>query len=201
MKNLNLFFAVILVCTVASIGYAQGLKVGDEAAAFKLKNVDGKMISLADYKDKEGVVVVFTCNHCPYAKAYEDRLVALQGRHHADFPVIAINPNDAVEYPSDNYVAMVERAKEKSFNFPYLHDESQAIAKAYGATKTPHVYLLQNVKGKFQVAYIGAIDDNYQDESKVKKTYLEDAIDTIKKGGSPSPSETKAIGCSVKWKS
>lgn len=200
MKKLTLFFTAFLIFVSASFTNAQGLKVGDDAVSFNLKNVDGKMISLSDYKDKKGVIVVFTCNHCPYAKAYEDRLVGLQTKYKKDFPVVAINPNDAVEYPSDNYAAMVKRAKEKGFNFPYLHDESQEIAKAYGATKTPHVYLLQNVNGQFQVVYIGAIDDNYQDESKVKKTYLEDAVKSINKGETPNPSETKAIGCSVKWK-
>ncbi len=178
-----------------------GYKIGETVKSFTLKNtIDDKMVSLDDYKDKEGVIVIFTCNHCPYAKAYEDRIIALAKAHASDFPVVAISSNDQDSYPEDGPEAMKKQAKEKSYPFPYLFDETQEQAKLFGATKTPHVYLLKREGKKFNVAYIGAIDDNYQDASKVKKHYLEDAIKALKSNQKPSPAETKAIGCSIKWK-
>jgi len=185
---------------LVTLGFSQ-VKVGDKAPGFSLKNVDGSTVSLNNYKDKKGVIVVFTCNHCPYSKAYEDRLIQLQKKHGSDYPIVAINPNDASTYPSDSYDNMKVRAKEKGFNFAYIRDDSQSVAKAYGAKKTPHVYLLENNKGHFHVAYIGAIDDNYAEESKVKTHYLEDAIEALQKGEKIKTNKTVAVGCSVKWKS
>lgn len=181
---------------------AQGYKIGDEAANFKLKNVDDKMVSLSDYNDEKGVVVIFTCNHCPYSVLYEDRIIELDKEYKAKgFPVIAINPNDPDLYPTDSFEAMKVRAKEKGFTFPYVFDADQSVFPVYGATKTPHVYLLKNNGGKFTVAYIGAIDNNSQDEKAVSETYLEDAINSLLKGKTPSPTTTKAIGCGIKVKS
>lgn len=175
--------------------------VGKEAPAFSLKNIDGKTISLDKYKSEKGVVVVFTCNHCPFSKLYEDRLVALDTKYKAEgFPMVAINPNDAKAYPEDSPAKMKVRAKQKGFTFPYLVDETQAIAKSYGAVRTPHVYLLENVGGKFMVRYVGAIDDNAQDATAVGTHYLEDAIAKVKAGQAPDPAATKAIGCGIKWK-
>jgi peroxiredoxin len=183
---------------MATTGYA----VGDKAADFKLKNIDGKMVSLADYTAAKGFIVVFTCNHCPYAKAYESRIIALDKKYKdKGYPVIAINPNDPAVNADDSYVKMQERAKEKGFTFPYLFDEGQKIYPVYGATKTPHVFILQKSGADLIVKYIGAIDDNHEDETAVKNKYVEGAIDALMAGKKPDPEATKAIGCTIKTKS
>ncbi len=180
--------AVENVATVTAIG------VGDKAPAFSLKNVDGKMVSLADYKGK-GAIVVFTCNHCPFSVLYEDRIIDLQKKYAANYPVIAINPNSPTAEPEDGYEEMIVRAKEKGFNFPYLFDDGQKIYPQYGANRTPHVFLLDKMHN---VRYIGAIDDSARDASAVKVNYLDDAIKAINAGKDPEPSFTKAIGCTIK---
>ena len=181
----------------------RGLAIGDAAPKtdVKMENVDGRQLSIDDVKGKKGTLVIFTCNHCPYAVAYEDRIVALDKKYRSmGYPVIAINPNDAVAYPADSFEAMQKRAKEKGFTFPYLVDETQQVAKAYGATKTPHVYLLQKNNNKLVVKYIGTIDDNYQDANEVKEPYLANAIEALLSGKTIESTETKAVGCSIKWK-
>jgi peroxiredoxin len=178
-----------------------GYQVGDKAADFKLKNIDGSWVSLGDYPEAKGFIVIFTCNHCPYAKAYEDRIIALDKEYSKKgFPVIAINPNDAVSYPADSYENMQKRAEEKGFTFPYLYDEKQEIFPVYGATRTPHVFVLNKDSKGLTVEYIGAIDDNYEDASKVSKKYVEDAVDALLSGKKPEVTYTKAIGCSIKVK-
>lgn len=182
-------------------GTAHGYKPGDVAMNFTLKNVDGKMVSLSDYASSKGVLVIFTCNHCPYSVAYENRIIELHKMYASKgYPVVAINPNDAVAYPADSYENMIERAQEKNFPFAYLQDESQQIAKAYGATRTPHVYLLTQKNKQFTVAYVGAIDDNSNEEENVHKKYVQDAISDLEAGRSIATPFTKAIGCSIKWK-
>ena len=178
-----------------------GLKPGDNAVDFSLKNVDGTTVSLSDYSDQNGVIVVFTCNPCPFAKAYEQRIIQLHNEF-ADqgYPVVAINPNDAGISPEDTFDKMITRAADKEYPFPYLKDESQNVYKAYGASRTPHIYLLQKKGAKFKVAYIGAIDDNAMDAASVNKHYLRDAITAMKSGGKPEPAITKAIGCTIKSK-
>lgn len=180
---------------------AKGYEVGDEAADFKLKNVDGKMVSLSDFKKAKGFIVVFTCNHCPYAKKYEDRIVALDKKYKAQgYPVIAINPNDPNVQPEDDYQQMITRAKEKGFTFPYLVDEGQKIYPQYGATKTPHVFVLQKENGKNIVKYIGAVDNNYEDPNDVSERYIEDAVDALVKNQPIKMNKTVAIGCTIKVK-
>ena len=175
-----------------------GYKVGDKAADFKLKSVDGKMYSMADYKDAKGFIVVFTCNHCPFAVKYEDRIVALAKKYKSlGYELIAINPNDPAAQPEDSFDLMKVRAKEKGFTFPYLFDEGQKVYPQYGATKTPHVFLLDK---SLTVKYIGAIDDNVDDAAAVKERYLENAIAALEKNQEANPSMTKAIGCSIKVK-
>lgn len=178
-----------------------GYHVGDKAADFKLKNVDGKLVSLADYKDAKGFIVVFTCNHCPFSKKYENRINALDKKYKkAGYPVVAINPNDPATHEEDSYENMQKRAKEKKFSFPYLFDETQATATAYGAAKTPHVYVVQKSGSDLLVKYIGAIDDNSDDEKAVKEKYVEKAVDNLLQGKPVDPSLTKAVGCGIKWK-
>ena len=180
---------------------AEGLKIGDDAKDFSLKNIDGSMVSLASYSADNGLVVIFTCNHCPFSKAYEDRIIQINSMYaEKGFPVIAINPNDEISVPEDSYDNMKIRAKEKGFVFPYIQDATQQIAKTYGATRTPHVYLLKNNSGVFSIAYIGAIDDNHSDAENVKEKYLANAIESLMQNKSANPDFTKAIGCSIKWK-
>jgi peroxiredoxin len=179
-----------------------GLKPGDMAVGFTLKNIDGTSVSLADYSDRKGVILVFTCNPCPYANAYEQRIIALHKKYAGKgFPVVAIDPNDDEISPEDSFAKMKEKAEKKGYPFPYLKDDTQEVYKTYGATNTPHVYVLQNNGETFKVAYVGAIDDNAMDEGSVTKKYVEKAITALLSGSDPDPSSTKAIGCSIKTKS
>lgn len=176
----------------------KGYQVGDIASEFHLKNVDGEMMGMGNFPDAKGYVIVFTCNHCPYSIAYEDRLIALDEKYKAlGYPVIAINPNDPEVVPEDSYEAMVKRSEEKGFTFPYLFDDKQEVYPKYGATKTPHVYVVTKTEEGNKVAYIGAIDDS-KEEAEVKEHYLANALDALVKGEEPNPSFTKAFGCSVK---
>lgn len=176
-----------------------GYTIGDAAIDFTLKDVDGDMVSLSDYKEAKGFIVIFTCNTCPFAVASEDRIIALDNEYKSKgYPVIAINPNDPVVQPDDTYELMQAKAKEKGFTFPYLYDAKDKVYAAYGATKTPHVYLLQKEKGKNIVKYIGAIDDNVRNAEAVKVPFLANAIDELLAGKEVSVKETKAIGCTIK---
>lgn len=193
-------FTTVLALLTLSAANAE-LKPGDKAVSFTLKNVDETMISLSDYSDQKGVILVFTCNPCPFAKAYEQRIIQLDQKYASQgYPVLAINPNDPGISPEDTFESMQVLAKEKEYPFPYLKDETQEIYKAYGATRTPHIFLLVNKGGKFKVAYIGAIDDNAMDASAVTQRYLESAIGALISGNSPNPSTTKAVGCTIKAK-
>jgi peroxiredoxin len=197
MKRLLLLTGMLLF--VATLTTSAQLNVGDQAPGFKLKNIDGQWVSLNDYNEEKGVIIVFTCNHCPYAKLYETRLVNLQKEFGPKgFPVVAINPNDSTIVSEDSYSKMITNAAEKGFNFPYLLDDVQ-LFKQYGATRTPHVYLLKKQGDHFTVAYIGAIDDNSQDANDVEERYLANAIQSLLKGKAPEVTETKAVGCTIKY--
>ncbi len=197
---------LIALLFIATAGLAfkpagTGYKVGDTATDFKLKNVNGKMVSLADYKSVKGYIVVFTCNHCPYAKAYEARIMALDKMYAPKgYPVIAISPNDPIGEPQDSYANMQKRASEKGYTFPYLIDESQDITRAYGATATPHVYVLQKTPSGNVVQYIGAIDDDTEGTNVNRNNYVQNAVNALLSGAKPEITSTKAIGCSIKWK-
>ncbi len=209
MKFVISLIAVVIIGTATTLFFNQenveaattGYEVGSIVPDFKLKNTDGATFALSNYKDKKGVIVVFTCNHCPFAKAYEDRIIDLDKKFAASgFPVVAINPSDASSYDDDSFEKMVVHAKEKNYTFPYLSDETQAVAKAFGATRTPHLFILKNEGGKFMVQYIGTIDDNAQDPASVTKRYVEDAIGNLLAGKPVVTTQTKAVGCSIKWK-
>ncbi|AHM58769.1 alkyl hydroperoxide reductase/ thiol specific antioxidant/ mal allergen [Flammeovirgaceae bacterium 311] len=199
MKYVNLVAVFSLLIFFAGTVPNAGYGVGDTARDFSLKNVDGKMVSLADYENAKGYIVIFTCNTCPYSVMYEDRIIALNNKF-ADkgYPVIAINPNDETKQPADSYDKMFVRAKEKGFKFPYVQDKTQEIARAYGATNTPHVYVLNKDR---KVVYIGSIDNNARDAASADKHYVEDAIKAIESSKEPEVSKTKAIGCTIKWTS
>ncbi|WP_338762723.1 thioredoxin family protein [Bernardetia sp. ABR2-2B] len=191
-------FAITFLFTAATD--KNGYTVGDEATDFNLKNIDGEMVSLAGIEEAKGYIVTFTCNHCPYAKLYEDRLIELHNQYaEKGYPVVAINPN-VMTKDDDSFEMMIERAAEKEFPFVYLSDEDQSIAKAYGATKTPHVYVLSKNDGKLKVEYIGAIDDNAKSADEVTETYVLDAVDALLAGKKVRKKEAKAVGCSIKWK-
>lgn len=179
----------------------KGYDIGDIATDFKLKNIDGNMLSLADYEDAKGFIVIFTCNTCPFAVGYEDRIIALDKKYAlTGYPVIAIMPNNTDVMPGDRMEAMKARAASKGFTFPYLMDEGQKIYPQYGATKTPHVYVLQKTNKGNVVKYIGAIDDNYKDAALVNTKYVENAVDALLGGEEIKETKTRAIGCTIKIK-
>ncbi len=175
------------------------MKLGQKAPDFKnLPGVDGKKYSLSDFSDKKALVIIFSCNHCPYVQAYEDRIIALQKEfQNKGAQFIAINSNDASGYPDDSFENMVKRAEEKKFNFVYLQDESQAVARAYGASHTPHIFVFNQKK---ELSYTGKIDDNWQHPTQVKVTFLKNALSALVEGKEPAEPETFAIGCTIKWK-
>jgi len=193
-------FAMLVLAMTSYILKPQGYEVGDLATDFSLKNTNGEMVSLADakYADAKGFIVIFTCNHCPYAVAYEDRIMEIHEKYGKEFPVIAINPN-VTTHSGDTYEDMQTRVSEKGFTFDYLADEDQSITKTYGAVKTPHVYLLEKENADLKVAYIGAIDNNVKDPSNVTEKYLENAIVAVQAGNEVSNTKTEAVGCSIKW--
>lgn len=207
MKNLKNLFLILVMFGCAGIVAAQtsetkkGYEIGDSATDFKLKNVDGKMVSLTDFKNAKGYIVIFSCNTCPYVVKYEDRMIALDKKYKKlGYPVIAINPNDPEVQPKDGFAYMQQRAKEKEFTFPYVLDEGQKIYPQYGATRTPHVFVLQKENGKNIVKYIGAIDDNYDNPNDVSERYVENAVDSLLKGEEIKTTKTVAIGCTIKFK-
>jgi peroxiredoxin len=201
LLSITAILSLALVMAFSPVNDSEGYKVGDYARDFNLKNIDGSMMSLAGMENAKGYIVIFTCNSCPYAKMYEDRIIELDKKFKPmGYPVVAIMPNDPIESPDDSFEKMIERAAEKGFTFPYLIDETQEITKVYGATRTPHVYLLKKEGDKNKVVYIGAIDDNYRDASAVKVKYVEDAIAEMENSKSVSNNYTKAIGCTIKWR-
>ena len=204
MKTVRTIGALALFLAIGFFGQSfdmidDGYNIGDVATDFSLKNIDGSMVSLSDYKNAKGFLVIFTCNTCPYAVAYEDRIIALDAKYKPQgVPVIAINPNNPDVQPGDSFEAMKKRAAKKGFTFPYLLDEGQKIYPKYGATRTPHVFLLEKTDNGNIVRYIGAIDDNYQSAERVKEKYVENAVDAMLAGDEIEVTTTRAIGCSIK---
>jgi peroxiredoxin len=174
------------------------IQLGERAKPFSLQGVDGREHALEDYTDNDALVLIFSCNHCPYVRAWEDRMVQIQADY-ADRGVqlLAINANDAQKYPSDSFEAMKKRSEEKQFNFPYLHDETQSVASVYGAERTPEIFLFDSEQ---ILRYHGAIDDNYDDHGAVQKPYLREALDAVLAGEEPAVASTRPVGCTVKWK-
>jgi peroxiredoxin len=176
------------------------MKIGDKAPAFELPGVDGRAHSLGLLKGAKATIVVFSCNHCPYVQINEDRLIAVARDYAAKgVAMAAINANDAAAYPEDSFPEMKKRAAEKGFPFPYLRDESQDVARAYGAERTPHLFVFD---AELRLAYTGAVDDDssYKTRKPVEKPYLRDALDDLVAGRPVRVPETHAIGCTIKWK-
>ncbi len=178
-----------------------GYQVGSVATDFSLKNTDGKQVALADYQNAKGYIVVFTCNTCPVAQAYQDRVEALNKEFAPKgYPVIAINTNDTGTSPGDSYAKMQERAKNKNFSYAYLEDPNHVYTKKYGATKTPHTFVLTKTANGNEVAYIGAIDNDQEESNPNQTTYVKDAVNSLLQGKKPAVTSTKTIGCGIKWK-
>jgi len=176
-----------------------GYTIGDAITTINLMNIDNKMVSLTDYPNAKGFIIIFTCNTCPFSIANEERIIALDQEFKTKgYPVIAINPNNPNVQPDDTFELMQQKAKDKGFTFPYLVDKGQKIYPQFGATKTPHTYIVQKMSGKNIVKYIGAIDDNVRDASNVKERFVANAVYELLEGKEVSIKETKAIGCSIK---
>ena len=179
-----------------------GYQAGDIATDFSLKNVDGKLVSMSNFKDAKGFIVAFTCNTCPFAILYEQRIIDLHNKYSKlGYLVVAINPNDPAIQPGDSFENMQRRAKEKNYPFPYLIDVTQETTRVYGATNTPHLYILNKVDGKLKVMYIGTIDNNPKEPQSATRHYIDEAMKQIFDGKEVKEPETKAVGCSIKWKS
>ena len=201
MKLLSSLFLIAALLVSTSFAPIIGYKIGSEVADFSLKNVTGKMVSLADYKAAKGFIIVFTCNHCPFAKRYQERLNNFNKKYSAlGMPLLAISSTDPIAVPEDSYEAMVTKAKEEKYTFPYLQDITQSVAKAFNAAKTPHAFVVFKENGKWILKYSGAIDDNGAEPDKVQHHYLEDAVDALLAGKSVPVEVTKSIGCPIKWK-
>ena len=206
MKTTKLAALAAAVALVAGAGLAgddkakaASLALGAKApsADVKMKGVDGKEVAIKDVMGSKGTLVVFTCNACPYAKGWESRIVDL-GNSYAGkgIGMIAINSNDPKVVADDGYDEMVSRAKERGMKYPYVVDATSQVAKAFGAARTPEVFLFD---AKGTLVYHGAVDDNVESAEKVSKTYLKDALDSVVAGKEVSVKETKAVGCGIKW--
>jgi peroxiredoxin len=194
-------YSIVLLLAIFMGASTPQYEIGDVIRDFSLKNVDGKMVSLSDFKKSKGVILVFDCNTCPVSKGYNSRIIALSKKYKSEgFPLIAINANDPGISPGDSYEHMIEYARAHKYDFPYLVDQTQNIARAFGATNTPHVYVLQRDGENFKLAYIGAIDNNSRDESAASKKYVEEAVDAILANKAVATPKTKAIGCGIKYR-
>jgi peroxiredoxin len=174
------------------------LKIGSVMPDFNLPAVDGKNYSSKDYEDNKALIVIFSCNHCPYVQAYEERIKEIDKKYGSkNVKLVAINSNDSSKYEDDSFEGMIKRAGEKGFSFPYLRDEDQSAARSFGATHTPEAFIFDKER---KLIYHGKIDDNWKEPDKVQNRYLENAIDEFLSGEEISIRETFSIGCTIKWK-
>lgn len=203
MKNRLTGWLLMSIVSIGSIltssaQIPKGYALGDAVADFRVKNVDGRSITLADYRARKGLIVVFTSNHCPFSKAYEDRLIVLDRTFAPQgYPVLAIMPNNPAAYEDDSFDNMKIRARDKVYSYPYGIDETQ-VTKAFGATRTPQVYVLKQTKGQFILEYVGSVDDSPQDSAGVKRRYVEEAVGSLLAGRPVQSPITKPIGCAIK---
>lgn len=200
MKKIILASVGLILCAQV---VAQGYKIGAKVSDFNLRNVDEDIISLSSLEGNKGAIIIFTCNHCPFSQVYEQRIIDLDNKYRElGYPVIAINPNDPAIQPEDSFEEMQRIAKDKSYPFPYTIDETQEVAKAYGATRTPHVFVVEKVgkKEKYHLRYIGAIDDNAESGEKAQEHYVQMAVDALLAGKAVDKQEVKAVGCTIKWR-
>ncbi len=199
MKTNQVLFSVLTGLFLSTGVFAQ-YEIGDKVQDFKLKSTSGEYVSLEDYEDAKGYIVVFTCNTCPFVHKYEERIIALDKKFASKaYPVVAINPNSVKKSPGDSMDAMKKRAADKSYSFAYLRDDDQQVAKRFGAERTPEIYLLEKKEDGLYLVYTGTIDNNVNDPSKADEHYVSDAINALISGKDVSIAETKAIGCTIKW--
>ncbi len=194
---------LVMLAFSAFLSQAQNatLKAGDTAPDFKLKNVDGKEVSFNSFPKAKGYIVVFTCNTCPYAVGYEQRIIDLDNKFRPQgYPVIAINPNDPEASTADTFDKMQELAKNKKYPFPYLFDAGQKVTDQYGAKRTPHLFIVSKTAKGNVVEYVGAIDNDPEGNNAQKTKYAEDVIASLKSNQKPAITQTKEIGCTVKRK-
>ncbi len=192
--------AVALAVTAAAAQTASPLALGSKAPMtdVKMKSVDGREVAIADVIGPKGTLVIFTCNHCPFVKQWESRIVDLGNTFAAKgVGVIAINANDPVAYAEDSYENMQARARERGMKYPYVVDATSAVAKAFGATRTPEAFLFDR-DGK--LVYHGTIDDNGREPEQVKEPYLRNALEAVVDGRVPPKQETKSLGCTIKFR-
>ena len=200
MKSIKVIAILSLLAFFSGNIIDGGYSIGDNIEDFRLKSVKGEMVSLADYKNAQGFIIIFDCNTCPFSQAYRERIKALHAKYSDQgYPVIAINPNDPTRSPGDSFDKMVNYANDHNYRHEYLYDSDQAIASAFGATNTPQVFIVKKDDKNLKLAYKGAIDNNSRDASAVSKKYVEDAVDSLLKGENPETNKTKAIGCTIKW--
>lgn len=200
MKKFVIFLTAALMQTLLIYG-GEPYKTGDVVSDLSLKNVKGEMVSFSQFKDAKGFIVVFSCNTCPVVMKYQQRIIDLNDQFGSKgYPVIEINSNDKSVSPGDSFEAMQKYAKSKGFTFQYLYDESQDIARQWGATNTPHAYVLSKNDGKLILNYVGAIDNNADDPDHADKKYVEDAVNALLKSEQVAVKSTKAVGCTIKWK-
>ncbi|MDH3267897.1 MAG: thioredoxin family protein [Ignavibacteria bacterium] len=174
------------------------LKIGSSAPDFNLQGVDGKKYSLSSFAAKNALIIIFSCNHCPYVQAYEGRIKQIQEDYKGkEVAVVAINSNEDVNYPDDSFENMKQRAAKQKFNFLYLRDEDQSVARSYDATHTPEIFLFDKEQ---KLTFHGKIDDNWQEPKKIQNQYLKNALDELLAGKEISVPETFTIGCTIKWK-
>lgn len=194
------FIFCLLFAVNFCFAQSQGYQVGDKVKDFSLENLDGKRVSMANYPKAKGFIVIFTCNTCPIVKAYEDRIIALDAKYaKMGYPVIGINPNDPVTVPDERLEKMQEVAKAKGYTFPYLRDPNHVVTRQFGATRTPHVFLVQKQAKDLVLTYIGAIDNDTENTNPQKINYLSNAIAELEAGKAISLANTKAVGCTIKW--
>jgi peroxiredoxin len=197
MKKI-IYVSIILAFAFFNVAFAQKKQLVND---FYLINIDGKKVSLTNYKDAKGFIIVFTCNHCPFAKLYPPRLNALNSKYTAlGVPLIAISSTDTIMYEEDTYPNMVIKANNEQFNFPYLFDEMQTVAKNFKAQKTPHAFVIWKENGNWVIKYNGAIDDNGMEPEKVTENYVANAVDALLNNKKIMVTETKSIGCQIAFR-
>ena len=201
IKTVALFLLLISLYSFSGKNKAPVSLIGNTVNDFSLRNIDNKNISLNDFKNAKGFIIVFTCNHCPFAKLYLERLNMLNEKYKSlHVPLIAINSTDSLVYEEETFAEMVKKVKEKGFSFPYLQDNTQAVAKNFGAEKTPHAFVIWKENNQWKIKYKGAIDDNGAEPKKVTHAYVEEAVNALLHTKTVAVTETRSIGCTIKFR-